>query len=146
MNYLSQVKIAEYHSDRPTLPISDFFVSYKMDESRKKSRKIEKLIQDYAIDFTDFIISEDSNQQDLLLLRKDFDRLVSDIQRTVMPDKYIGLMSWLVNRAFIISPKINDENYKRMTSLLEKNKSKLLKILYTVNPEALLKIFSKNVC
>lgn len=145
MNYLCQVKITEYHSSKPTLPVSNYFVPYKLDGSRKKSKKIEKLIQDYALNFTDFILSEDSDLQDLFLLRKDFDNLVADIQRMVMPDKYIGLMAWLINRAFFVTPSMNEGNQKKMNSLLEKNKSKLLKVLYTVNPEALLKCFSKNV-
>jgi len=143
MNYLSKVNIAEYHSELPTLPVSDFFVKYQMDD-RKKSKKIEKMIQEYAIDFSNFMISEDSDIQDLFLLRKDFDSLVKDIQGMVMPSKYVGLMSWLVNRAFICSPQTT--NNHRLDTLLDKNKARLMKVLYTVNPEALLKVFSKNVC
>jgi hypothetical protein len=142
MNYLSQVKIAEFHSDLPTLPVSDFFVKYQMDD-RKKSKKIEKMIQDYAIDFSNFVISEESSIQDLFLLRKDFDNLVRDIQGMVMPSKYVGLMSWLVNRAFICTPQT--VNNHKLDTLLDKNKARLLKVLYTVNSEALLKVFSKNV-
>lgn len=143
MNYLSRVNIAEYHSELPTLPVSDFFVKYQMDD-RKKSKKIEKMIQEYAIDFSNFMISEDSDIQDLFLLRKDFDSLVKDIQGMIMPSKYVGLMSWLVNRAFICSPQTT--NNHRLDTLLDKNKARLMKVLYTVNPEALLKVFSKNVC
>ena len=142
MNYLSQVKIAEFHSDLPTLPVSEYFVKYQMDD-RKKSKKIEKMIQDYAIDFSNFVISEESSIQDLFLLRKDFDNLVCDIQGMVMPSKYVGLMSWLVNRAFICTPQTT--NNHKIDTLLDKNKARLLKVLYTVNPEALLKVFSKNV-
>ena len=50
-------------------------------------------------------------------------------------------MSWLLNRAFCIGAGVKSK--KGVTqSLISKNKSILLKILYDINSEALLKCFS----
>ena len=53
-------------------------------------------------------------------------------------------MSWLVNRAFLITPQtIGKKDVSAST--MRNNRSILLKTLYTVNPSSLLEVFSKNV-
>lgn len=78
-----------------------------------------------------------------LLLREDFDELIEDIKQTYVGNNYIGLMSWLIDRAFLITPQVKGKNYK-MTSKINQNKALLLKVLYDINPNNILKIFSKN--
>ena len=56
---------------------------------------------------------------------------------------YAGLFSWLIDRAFLISPQINS-NHAKLNSTLNKNKSVLLRTLYNINSTVLLECFSKN--
>ena len=80
---------------------------------------------------------------DILLLRSDFDEVVQHIRQIYISRNYLGLMSWLIDRAFVISPALKQNN-KKIRSTMRKNKTILLKVLFEVNPSALLKIFSKN--
>mgnify|MGYP003459116409 CR=1 FL=1 len=52
--------------------------------------------------------------------------------------------SYLINRSFVITPKAKGKIEKNKTNL-DKNKSLLLKTLYELNPEQLLKCFSNNI-
>lgn len=59
--------------------------------------------------------------------------------------KYVGLISWLINRAFCIGAGAK-RNKNAMQSTIDKNKSILMKTLYDVNKEAFLSCFvSKKV-
>ena len=55
-----------------------------------------------------------------------------------------GLMSWLIDRAFLITSntKRNKNTIDRKTN---ENKALLLKVLYNINPQNVLQIFSKNI-
>ena len=79
-----------------------------------------------------------------LLLREDFEDLLTDIKQTYISKTYIGLMSWLIDRAFLITKetKVNKNLINRKTN---ENKSLLLKVLYDINSNNVLKIFSKNL-
>ena len=74
---------------------------------------------------------------------KDFDNLISDIQKIKISKNYLGLFSWMIDRAFKILPG-SLRNQKSISSVLNKNKPLLLKTLYEVNSSNLLKCFSKN--
>ncbi len=52
-------------------------------------------------------------------------------------------MSWLINRAFIITPNMRGKRYD-VQSTLKKNRALLIKTLYDVSPRQLLQVFSKN--
>ena len=53
-------------------------------------------------------------------------------------------MSWLINRAFLVTPQIISNNAKS-ASTMKKNRAILLKTLYTVNSANLLEVLGKNV-
>ena len=53
-------------------------------------------------------------------------------------------MSWLINRAFLMTPEMKSNRNTNM-SKLNKNKSLLLKTLYLVNKNAFLECFLKKV-
>ena len=152
MNKVYDTKVKMVQPKTPTLPMSSFYVKYELDLNKRRSKKIEDLIEKYSLDLFNYHTddhtwdNEDSDMiyNDYLLLKADFEQLVNDIRRMVLPDKYIGLMSWLINRAFIITPQMQSNQHTLQTNI-NKNKSLLLKILYTVNPECLLKCFAKNV-
>ena len=54
-----------------------------------------------------------------------------------------GLMSWLIDRAFLITPNIQS-NKNKTDRKTNENKALLLKVLYDINPQNVLQIFSKN--
>lgn len=147
MNYIANMEFKRFRSSESTLPMDYFFKSFELDANRKTSKKVEELIEKYSLDIYNYNISmsdEDENYSDYLLLRSDFEELICDLQSTYLSGNYIGLMSWLINRAFIITSgqKRNKEIINRNTY---KNKSLLLKTLYDVNPKNIIKIFSKNL-
>ena len=141
MNYLFDLKIKEFKSNKSTLPMEYFFNKFELDENRRKCKKVEELIEKYSLDL--FSYNVDDSDDNYFLLRSDFDNLISDIQRTYLSKNYLGLMSWLIDRAFLITKKTSC-NKDNMMSNIGKNKSILLKVLYDVNPENFLKVFSKN--
>ena len=70
--------------------------------------------------------------------------MIEDIRKINISSNYLGLMSWLINRAFIITS--DAKRHKKQTiSKLNKNKIILLKTLYNVNPKQFLKCFSNNI-
>lgn len=140
MNYIFDVKIDKYKSKDSTLPMSDFFVKYELNEHRRKCKKVEELIQKYSFDLYNYNIDENDDDDQYLLLRHDFDKLIEDIQSTYVSKNYLGLMSWLINRAFNIGSGVR-RNKDAIMSTINTNKAILLKTLYTVNPDALLKCF-----
>ena len=142
MNYLYALKPNKFRDSRSTLPISDFFVRYDVDLNRKLSKKVEELIEKYSLDLYNYNTS--GNNDDYILLRSDFDDLIRDIRNTYLSKNYLSLMSWLINRAFRIGSGVR-RNLVGMDSKIDSNKSLLLKVLYQVNPDNLLKCFAKNV-
>ena len=88
-------------------------------------------------------INDDAENEDYLLLRKDFDDIICEIQSIKISKNYLGLFSWMIDRSFKILPG-SIRNQKSISSVLNKNKSLLLKVLYNVNSANLLKCFSKN--
>ena len=90
-------------------------------------------------EYTDYGYCNDNS----LLLRDDFDNLIEDIKRVYISKTYIGLMSWLIDRAFLISQQVKNHNHlsERKTN---ENKALLLKVLYDINAKNVLQIFSKH--
>ena len=149
MNYIVNLKFENFRSDKSTLPMSYFFYKFELEEDRKKSKRVEELIERYSLDLLDNIRNPNCEFSDYglnstnLLLRSDFDDLIKDIRETYISKTYIGLMSWLIDRAFMITPSVK-RNKNDINNKTNENKTILLKVLYDVNPNNLLKIFSKN--
>lgn len=141
MNYLCKLKVGEFKPKTETLPMSYFFESFQVDKNRKRSMKVESLIEKYSLDIYNSI---DFNTQDYCLLSDGFDELIEDIQKIYISGNYLGLISWLINRAFLINSG-TQRNKDTMNSNTDKNKSLLLKVLYTINPDAVIKCFSRNL-
>lgn len=144
MNYLMNLKFKNSRSGESTLPMSYFFNKFELKEDRRMSKKVEKLIEKYSFELYDFRSDSDSNYIDYLLLRSNFDEMIEDIRQTYISKDYLGLMSWLIDRAFMIT-NYSKGHKMETSSNLNKNKSLLLKTLYDVNQKNLLLIFSKNV-
>ena len=87
---------------------------------------------------------KNKENDDYLLLINDFDKMINDIKSIYISSEYIGLFSWLINRAFKISSGVKGK-INIMNSNTEFNKSILLKTLYTINRNNLLEVFSNNM-
>ena len=141
MNCLYDLELSKFRHETTTLPMSHFFKKFDLEKNRKTCRRVEDLISDYSFQLES---SRDNDyEDDYLLLRSDFDNLIRSIQTTYISKNYLGLMSWLLDRAFTISPNIK-RNKKEIRSKLRMNKSVLVKALYQTNSVNLLKCFSKN--
>lgn len=143
MSYLYKYTPPVNRSEESTIPIQDFFNHYELTGNRKKSRKVEELIQKYSFNLYKYNVDDDGESEDYLLLRQDFDELIQDIRGTYISNNYLPLMSWLINRAFMITPGIS-RNQHELKTTLNKNRSLLLKVLYDVSPRQFLQVFAKN--
>lgn len=150
MNYLFNINAGCNPVKEKTIPLSKFFVKtdLKSHQKGRKSYRIEKMIQDYSYDLSkNFYIDNDLKELEAdayYLMIDKFDQLVSDLRNSYISKNYAGFMSWLIDRAFIISPKIAS-NRDSINSQMNRNRSLLLKVLYEINPDVLLSCFSKNI-
>lgn len=147
MNCLENIKFRNYRSDQSTLPMSTFFKKFSLDVQRKKCMKVEELISKYSLNVMKNITegyADKISDTDYFVLRSDFNDLVEDIRKVPLSKNYLGLMSWLIDRAFLISPNIRS-NKNNIDSQLDKNKTILLNVLYQVNKENFLTCFSNNI-
>lgn len=151
MNYLCDLKLTKQRNENSTLSMNHFFNKYELETNRRQSKKVEELIEKYSLDLYDdwhskvgTELEEDALDENSLLLRSDFDQLIDDIKKIYISKNYVGLMSWLIDRAFLITSntKRNKNTIDRKTN---ENKALLLKVLYNINPQNVLQIFSKNI-
>ena len=146
MNYLMNLKFESFRSNESTLPMSYFFEKFELQEDRRKCRKVEELIEEYSLDL--FIYNTQNCLDDEYriyreIIEVDFEELLNDIKTIYISKNYLGLMSWLIDRAFCISPSIK-QNKVLLKNVTNKNKPLLIKILYDINSKNLLQCFSKN--
>lgn len=145
MNYLYDIKLNYVRDNNKTIGMNEFFVPNLKDNDRRKSKKVEELIEKYSFDLHNFYMDSkdenwEENQDRLFFFMKNFDELISDIKKIYISKNYQGMMSWLINRAFCIGAGAK-RNTATMDSKTEKNKSLLLKVLYTVSPKVFLSCF-----
>ena len=154
MNYIFDIEVGKYKSNTTTLPMNEFFVKHPIDENekRRKSRKVEDLIQKYSLNLylkyqkpnSDSLLDDEEEADNYLLLRADFDDLINDIRQVYISKNYLGLMSWLLDRAFVITLGAKRKN-NVAENTTNNNKAILLKTLYTVNKEGFLMCFNKKM-
>ena len=147
MNAVHSLTVGKANFKNDTIPIKQFFINHENEETKKKSKAIENLIEQYSLQISDYQRDKkkykDKDESDYLLLRSDYEDLLEDIRRISLPNKYVGLMSWLVNRCFMMTPSVV-QNRDKIQSKLSKNRPLLLKVLYDLNPNLLLKCFKKG--
>lgn len=140
MNVLFDYKPPKIRSNESTLPMCYFYNYYPLKDDRRKSKKVEALIEDFGLKLYQNAVDD---IDDDLILRDDFDKMIESIKQIYVSKEYLGLFSWLVDRAFHMRVNING-GVKKQRAKTEKNKALLLKTLYTINPSNLLKIFQKT--
>lgn len=127
-----------------TIPMDAFFIKHPLDMSDTKSRKIERLIEKYNIKLQTYQIDLFLDSKDeILLLRNDFDELIADIKQLHFGKKYQGLMSYLIDRAFLITGYAKGRS-SLSNSKTHNNRVILMKTLYTVSPNEFLSCFTKG--
>lgn len=142
MNSVFKMKVPNFVPDVKEIPNTEFFVKHKDIPSRKTCKKVEALIQDYSLEVYRYASThEDDRNDDYLLLRDDFEKLIQAIRGTNISHTYMGLMSWLIDRALCITPSVR-QNRATLKSNLSKNRSLLLKTLYSVNKTSFLNCFA----
>lgn len=149
MNCLFKIPIKEYKPNDKTLPMDYFFNKFELDKDRRKCKKVEEFIEKYSLDLYKYQKKYENKkldndiENDYILLRSDFEDMIKNINELYISKSYIGLMSWLIDRAFLIIPQTKGKSNK-MDSNINNNKSVLLKTLYTINKKNFLKCFNKN--
>lgn len=139
MNYIYNLKLDSYNPKTSTIPFSDFFTVYKLENNKKMAKKIQALIENYSFNLANYHMDDDDNDEQFLLLRSDFEDLIRDIRLLNISNNSLPLISWLISRAFKVTEQSRNSETK-----LDKNKAILLKILYELNPKILLKCFKKE--
>lgn len=147
MNALASYKPDRKVHNTKTIPISEFLILHPLDDTNYRCKKVEALIEDYSLDlykhetasYNDLTDSKNNE----LLLRKDFDEMIESIRQTYISGKYVGLVSWLIDRSFTLSAGMK-RNYEKYETKLDKNRSILFKVLYTVNRDAFLQCFKEK--
>lgn len=146
MNYLYDLHFNEYKPETSTLPMSYFFIKHQLNTNRRACKKVEELISKYSLQLYEQNTKNSyscERENDYLLLRSDFDELINNIRGVNISGNYIGLMSWLIDRAFIITPDVTRN--KMLKTNLGSNKSLLLKVLFEVNSKCFMQCFSEKV-
>ena len=77
MNYLCDIRFPISRMSKGVLPISYFFKKFELKENRRKSRKVERLIEKYSLGLLD---SQMNNDDEYFLMRSDFDELIEEIR------------------------------------------------------------------
>lgn len=145
MNVLYNMNLyPEIDRSSPSIPMDKFFIQHPLEIPKIRSIRIERLIEKYSFKLGQFQqSSEDDSQDELLLLRNDFEQLINDLKQLNLGAKYLGLMSYLINRSLCITSKTKDG--RNLTkSKTHNNRAILLKVLYTLNSEMFLKCFIKT--
>ena len=142
MNAVAQYQYPKVRPDSSTIPFAQFVKEHPPTEKKRIARKIEALINKYSLKLYKYNTKDDdANQSEYLLLKADFEMMISDIQRIVFTNKYVDIFYWLINRAFLVDNYVIGQQ-QQMKTTIAKNKSLLMKTLYTVNPEAFLACFT----
>lgn len=139
MNEVAQFRLQNARGTQ-TVNNDQFFIKHELTESRRKCRRVESLIQKYSLELLDYNSSDEKEYEEYLLLQQDFDKLILDIRQLYISSNYLGLMSWLIDRALRVT-KDTQRTSGQIKSQLNKNRSLLLKTLYSVSPKQFLQCF-----
>lgn len=134
MNYIFDLTFRRFRRKTEVINIKDFLVKHEMKTDRRKSRKVEDMIEKFSFELYQYRIEDDPDES-YLVLREDFEEMVDAIRGMYISKEYAGLMYWLLYRGLIIGKNTNN------VSKLYKNRSILLATLYAVSPKVFLSCF-----
>ena len=102
---------------------------------------MEKLIEKYSLQLLIHGETDDNTDSDLfMMLEDDYEKLIKDIHQVYLSKNYVGLISKLINRAFVITSGVKRQ-IATTASQTNYNKALLLKALYDVSPNSFLACF-----
>lgn len=139
------------------IPTSEFWIKHELDDDRRRCKKVEDLIEKYQMDLRYFWGSTTANRsvqadgdisvtyEDFVAMEEKFEELIEDIKQTYISKNYLGLMSWLLNRAFFFDAAMK-KNKETVDSITHRNRILLIKALYKTSPSAFLRCFSTKSC
>ena len=145
MNYLVDLDLLKFRNNTKTVPMEEFFIKHPLGMHKRKCQKVEEMIERFSLALAAVQQQSEWSQDEIFLLRSDFEDIIKELQTIYISNNYLGLMSWLIDRAFQITPAVKRNN-KTVASKLYKNKSILLKILFTSSPKAFLACFHSKTC
>lgn len=105
MNSLYNVRIPEFKPDSSLIATSEFFQKVAPEKSYATCKKVEALIEKFSLRLYECNVNGHDHEAHLLL-RNDFEDLIAAIKSQYISSNYIGLFSWLIDRAFLITPKV----------------------------------------
>lgn len=140
MNYLYNLKLDQFRHKQSTLTMDYFFKKSTVKIDRRVCKKVEDMIYEYSLQFYNTTLDD---EKDYLLLRQDFDLLISSLKKTPISKNYQDFMFWILDRIFLISPQLKS-NQNKIKSRLKKNRSLIVKILYSVNKKTFLNCFTES--
>ena len=151
MNYLYDLQLDQFRSDTPTLDMSYFFVKHELSNDRRTCRKVEEFISQFARILCDYNTKNQINYTNLdtwdsheqsILLHVDFEQMMDAIGKIRLSSNYEGLFSWLIDRALVVTPAM--QSNRETKNKIKKNRSLLLKVLYTMNKGQFLRCFVRK--
>lgn len=143
MNYLYRLRLDRVDYTTPAIDMSEFWIKHDIQNGRRNSKAVEELIQNYSLRLYEYNLEKEKDDADFILLKDDFNNLINDIKKIYISKNYLGMMSWLINRAFCIGGGVK-RNKANMDSRLFKNRAILMKTLYVVSPDVFLQCFVPN--
>lgn len=147
MNVLGDVDVPRKERET-SIPIGDFFVKHEYKSDKRKSKRVEEMIEKFSLGYMKQreairIGNEPVVEEETIVLRNDFEELVETLRRTYLSTSYTALVSWIIDRAFLITTNVKQQS-SNIKSRTNKNKALLLKVLYEVSPKAFLACFVQN--
>ena len=144
MNYLYNLKFDNARPIDKKIDMDKFIVIHKAKNIASYSRKIQDMIVRYSIMLVNENKKNDDNElEQYLLERADFEDMIAEIRINSIPQKDAEIYSWLLNRAFLITPGVKGKR-DTMNVSIRKNKPLLMKALYSASPKTFLKCFRNN--
>ncbi len=146
MNRLLALKAPMYRHPTPAVPLSEYFIRFKLSGHRRKSMRVERWIQEFGIDakMEKANLGRFTVPWEETYLQQDFDNLVAAIRSTYFSSQYIGLMAWLLDRSLGISNRVRAK-IKDSQAATNKNRVVMMSVLYSVNKSSFLRCFSRRV-
>lgn len=144
MNHLYNTDLNPRIENTETIPMKEFFVKFSQEPPPRMSRKVEQMIEKYSFRlYKNTQITEEDSYDNYLVQLLNFEELIKDIRQLKISKKYKSLISYLIDRAFLITPCIQS-NKEIIASKMRNNRPVLLKVLYTLSPECFLSVFVKK--
>ena len=136
MNFLYNLKLDQFRSSESTIPIEYFIIQQPLHLDKRICKRTEKMLCEYSLQN----YQSETEYDDYILLRADFDKLIESIRLSSISKNYKGFVFWILDRIFSITGRVKANQYK-IKKIIKKNRSLMIKTLYDVNKNVFLDCF-----